>query len=97
MTTTLNRIIEMEAILNRATEIMDDLEKTMEEYVAYQAEINRLEAYYTSRQWKEDYAADEEGSLPADLRRGVLSEDAVYNMLERNKTIREQLLKEQRT
>ncbi len=87
MTTTYNRITEMEAILDKATALMDDLEKAMEEYEAYQSEISRLEAYYTGRQWKEDLAADEEGRLPADLKRGVLSEDAVFNMLERNKEL----------
>ena len=28
---------------------------------------------------------DEEGAFPKELKRGVLSEDGIYNMLERNK------------
>ena len=31
-----------------------------------------------------DFELDEEGKLPADLKRGVLSEDGIYNLLERN-------------
>ncbi|MBQ6431773.1 MAG: DUF4298 domain-containing protein [Oscillospiraceae bacterium] len=32
-----------------------------------------------------DCSYDEAGKLPADLKRGVLSEDGIYNMLERNR------------
>jgi hypothetical protein len=31
--------------------------------------------------WKLDYAADEAGKLPPDLKRGVLSEDGIWNLL----------------
>ena len=41
-----------------------------------------LEAYYTSGQWREDYEADERGELPPDLKRGVLSQDGLYDLLE---------------
>ena len=38
--------------------------------------------YYTSGQWLKDYRLDEKGYLPPDVKRGVLSEDGVYNFLE---------------
>ena len=38
--------------------------------------------YYTSGQWLKDYELDEKGYLPTDIKRGVLSEDGVYNYLE---------------
>jgi len=38
--------------------------------------------YYTSGQWLKDYELDEKGYLPPDVKRGVLSEDGVYNFLE---------------
>ena len=41
-----------------------------------------LAAYYASEAWKEDFAADEAGRFPATLKRGVLSEDEIYNALE---------------
>ena len=44
--------------------------------------LGLLEAYYTSGAWREDYEADERGELPPDLKRGVLSQDALYNLLE---------------
>ena len=46
-----------------------------------QEKIEILIQYYESEQWKTDYSADERGELPADLKRGVLSEDGVYNLL----------------
>ena len=44
--------------------------------------LGKLSAYYSSDAWKRDYAADEAGLLPKDLKRGVLSEDGIYNLLE---------------
>ena len=37
--------------------------------------------YYTGGQWLADYRADERGELPKDLKRGVLSEDGVWNLI----------------
>lgn len=37
--------------------------------------------YYEGGQWLADFALDEQGMLPRDLKRGVLSEDGVYNFL----------------
>lgn len=44
--------------------------------------IDALEAYYTSVLWRQDYADDEAGLLPEDLKRGVLSEDGLYDLLD---------------
>ena len=44
-------------------------------------DLQQLEAYYTSQKWKDDFEADEKGLLPKDLKRGVLSEDGIYNLL----------------
>ncbi len=40
-----------------------------------------LDEYYSSGQWREDYEADEQGKLPDDIKRGVLSQDALYDFL----------------
>lgn len=44
--------------------------------------LRLLDAYYTSGEWREDYEADERGELPPELKRGVLSQDALYDLLE---------------
>ena len=43
--------------------------------------VRLLDAYYTSGEWQEDYEADEAGLLPAELKRGVLSQDGLYDLL----------------
>lgn len=44
--------------------------------------LQELTAYYDGGKWKHDYQLDEIGLLPKDLKRGVLSQDGVYNLLE---------------
>ena len=46
-----------------------------------------VEVHYTGSQWKEDYAMDEAGAFPKELKRGVLSQDGIWNMLERNREL----------
>ena len=43
--------------------------------------LNVLVEYYESGRWMADYQADEKGELPSDLKRGVLSEDGLWNLL----------------
>ncbi len=43
--------------------------------------LQELARYYDSGQWLHDYELDESGLLPADLKRGVLAEDTLYNVL----------------
>ena len=63
-----------------AREAYDAAQKVRE---VNQGAVKDLERYYTGPEWKEDYAADEAGLFPADFKRGVLSQDAVYDLLER--------------
>lgn len=88
------RIKAMEAIFDKAAKVMQDLEKHMSRFEDIQSDIKKLEAYYTSEDWKSDFKLDEEGKLPADLKRGVLSEDGVYDLLEKNKELLEKVKEE---
>ena len=40
-----------------------------------------LTDYYENGWWMHDYELDEKGYLPKDLKRGVLSEDGVYDLI----------------
>ena len=64
----ISRIREMERSFNRARAALND--------------IAILRQYMDSGLWKEDFEADERGELPANLKRGVLSEDGLWNLLE---------------
>lgn len=81
----IERIRRMEAILDEANQAIDEYHKALDRLNSMQKKIRQLEAYYTKGQWLKDYEYDEKGKLPADLKRGVLSQDAVFNMLEKNK------------
>ena len=35
-----------------------------------------------SGQWKKDFEADEAGQIPAEVKRGVLSEDGLFDLLQ---------------
>ena len=45
------------------------------------AMLEKLTNYYDNGQWMQDYQADERGEIPKDLKRGMLTEDAIYNLL----------------
>ena len=50
--------------------------------VAVQLKLETLRAYFESGLWLHDYECDEQGELPTDLKRGVLAQDTLYNLLE---------------
>ena len=83
----IERISQMEEILDRALSVMAELEKNLSELESLQPDIQKLEAYYTGKDWKADFRLDAQGKLPKDLKRGVLSEDAVYDLLEKNREL----------
>lgn len=85
------RITQMEHRLDRATAAVEELETAMEQYQAAQDDLAALDAYLGSPEWHADRNDDEAGRLPADLRRGVLSEDAIWNLLERNRELHKQI------
>jgi len=79
--TQIERIIRMERILDEAVKATNDLSAALERYIALKEDVAELEAYYTGPQWKQDYEDDCAGRLPKTLKRGVLSEDAVYDLI----------------
>ena len=79
------RIAKMEDIYDRSRKAIDDLNRGLEAYKAVQKDLEKLIAYYDGRQWLKDFTDDENGKLPGDLKRGVLSEDGVYDLLEDEK------------
>ena len=86
--TRIERITYYEQILNEAVEVLDQLDLAYERYEALQGKIAELEKYYTSPTWRKDFEASEAGKLPEDLPCGVLSEDGIFNILERNQDYR---------
>ena len=80
----LERITYMEQILDEATQAVSSLSDALEKYSAIQDRLQELISYYGSPRWRQDFDDDSAGKLPRSLKRGVLSEDAVYNLLADN-------------
>ena len=81
MTRQIERIKLMEQHLDHASQAVMQLSAALDDFAAAQKAISELSAYYGSKDWKQDFADDEQGLLPNDLKRGVLSEDAIWNLL----------------
>ena len=88
----IKRIKQMELHLDRASSAVMQLSAALDNYIDVQESISVLDEYYSSDDWKQDYADDEAGLLPPNLRRGVLSEDAVWNLLSDTKEMNIRLL-----
>ena len=85
------RIKTMEQRLDKASAAVMQLSAAFDGYVAAQEAIRELNAYYGSDEWKQDLADDEAGLLPREMKRGVLSEDSIWNLLEDNKELLAQI------
>ena len=77
----IRRITEMENRLNRIGTALKIAELCPDELEAVREDVRELSAYFDGPLWREDFEADEAGLLPQDLKRGVLSEDAIYDLL----------------
>lgn len=83
----IDRITEMEKCLDLCTEANAKFAAALDEFEASRAAYEKLYGYYFSGTWRRDLEADEAGRLPEDLKRGVLSEDAVYDLITDNRDL----------
>ena len=81
----------MERNLERAKYALSALSEALDEYDSVQDSLQELASYYGSATWKQDFADDEQGKLPHTLKRGILSEDVLWDVLEDNRTLKERL------
>lgn len=81
------RIERYEQMLDRAERAVRQAEAARKACEGVRGDLAELERYYTGPEWKADYEADEAGLLPADLKRGVLSQDGIDSLLERARQI----------
>ena len=77
----IERIETMERYLDESAQAILALSDALDRYESIQSSLKKLSDYYGSTRWMKDYEDDEAGKLPEGLKRGVLSEDAVYDLL----------------
>jgi len=73
-------ISEMEEILNKHNDIISTLQDAVEEFKNHQEEYDKLSEYYSSEEYFKDLELDQNGEFPENLSRGVLTEDAVFDL-----------------
>lgn len=77
----ISRIIKMEKFFD---DLRFSFEKSKEEFYKnknLQRKLKVLTNYYENGKWLKDYQLDEENLLPKTLKRGILSQDGIYNFL----------------
>ncbi len=80
MEETLRRVRYMERLLD---EVLAAKAQTEREWPWYRLrQLRVLEDYYENGLWKLDYESDEKGLLPKSMKRGVLAQDTLYNLLD---------------
>ena len=77
----------MESYLDEAISTIKNFKAVLEEYRRVQKKIQELNSYYGNQDWFQDLDDDKAGRLPKDLKRGVLSQDAVYDLLTENRSL----------
>ena len=87
----IDRVSKMEKNLDDANSVIRKLREALDEYSDAQQKIAELKDYY-SGDWMQDYEADAAGLLPRELKRGVLSEDAVFDLISDDRELRHELI-----
>ena len=84
----IKRITRHETLMNKAEQLIKVYSKDNADELC--EIMNKLEGYYLSDEWKQDFSDDGAGLLPPDLKRGVLSEDGIYNLIEKYKELQDE-------
>ena len=88
----LRRVAAREADFDEARAAVTGMAEALDRYAAAREALKRLSAYSDGGEWMRDFEADESGALPAGMKRGVLSEDALYDLLSDDREVLLRLL-----
>ena len=81
MNTVIRRVKKMEKYFDVLSEAVKNNPSSIKKSFRLKRMYRKLVKYYEGGKWLADYECDERGELPSTLKRGVLSEDGVYNLL----------------
>lgn len=79
--TRIERISRMEQYFDILNQTLKCCKESISDDKSLQSMLLDLKDYYENGQWLADYEADERGELPSELKRGILSQDGMYNLL----------------
>lgn len=75
------RVTRMEGYFDAVQKALHDNPASLNRDSRIGEMLAALTDYYENGQWLKDYECDERGELPHELKRGVLSQDGVYNLI----------------
>lgn len=87
----IDRIKEMESYLDEVSEAIKGLSDALTDYLDVREKYYKLEEYYESEKWMEDFEADEDGMIPRRIKRGVLAEDTLFDLITDHERLLERL------
>lgn len=79
--TRIDRIKHMERCFDKLLEAKQHERESFLTNASLKKSYETLKDYYEKGLWLQDYECDERGELPEELKRGVLSQDALYDLL----------------
>ena len=77
----INRIKNMESVFDFLQKMVAEKSVSVCKEDWFRIHLDNLLAYYEGGQWLADYTLDEQGVIPADIKRGILSQDGFYDFL----------------
>ncbi|MBQ3405175.1 MAG: DUF4298 domain-containing protein [Oscillospiraceae bacterium] len=77
----IDRVGRMEELFDRLSNAMGETPELLDNDEDLQYAVKALSEYMDSGDWLHDYQMDEAGMFPDELKRGVLSQDGLYNLL----------------
>ncbi|EEU12606.1 DUF4298 domain-containing protein [Anaerococcus vaginalis] len=77
----INKIKEMEEILNKNTKEVEDFRKALEKFKNIQKDYKKLSDYYSSEEYMKDLEESNKGKIDPEISQGIFSEDLVYDLL----------------
>jgi hypothetical protein len=89
----IEKITKMEDHLNKLQALITEVEIIREKWALAQFDFQELVSYYESDQWRDDVDAYDQELIPKDVRCGILSEDAIFNLMTEQHSAAIQMIK----
>ncbi len=77
----IGRVRRMEILFDRVSDALRNRPECLAQDEETRRALETLTEYLDSGTWQSDYELDEKGRLPRDLKRGVLSQDGLYDLI----------------
>ncbi len=72
--------------------LLEDLYESLKKFKDHQKDLEKLEKYYYSEDFIKDHDASNKGEIPSKINQGILTEDAIYDLLGDNYFMARELL-----